>query len=73
MTTPTNVEQLLTVEEVLASLRISRSKLHQLVRSGELRAVKFGRRTLFRAQSVRALIDSKEVKPDKPHVKVRGM
>lgn len=57
---PTNVENLLTVEEAMTVLRISRSKLHQMVRDGELAAVKFGRRTLFRRAALDALISSHE-------------
>jgi len=55
-----SVEKLLTVDEVLEVLRISRSKLHELVRGGGLKAVKFGRRTLFRAASVAELVDAHE-------------
>lgn len=58
--TPTPVDQLLTVEEAMSVLRISRSKLHQMVRGGELAAVKFGRRTLFRRAALDALISSHE-------------
>jgi excisionase family DNA binding protein len=60
MSTLTVVEQLLEVPEVLALLHISRSKLHEYVRDGELRAVKFGRRTLFRAQAIQAFIEAHE-------------
>ncbi len=56
----TDVEKLLDVPQVLAILHISRSKLHEYVRDGELRAVKFGRRTLFRAQAVQAFIEAHE-------------
>lgn len=58
--TPTSVDNLLTVEEAMAVLRISRSKLHQMVRAGDLAAVKFGRRTLFRRAALDALISSHE-------------
>lgn len=67
-----NVEQLLTVEETMERLRLSRSKLHQLVRAGELRAVKFGRRTLFRAAALQAFIESHEVTVEPPGLKGRG-
>lgn len=55
-----NLETLLTVEEALEHLRISRSKLHQLVRGGEIAAVKFGRRTLFRASALQRFIEAHE-------------
>lgn len=68
-----SVEKLLTVNEVIEITRLSRSKLHQEVRAGELRAVKFGRRTLFRAQDVQAYIDRHVSGPDRPTAKVRGI
>ena len=55
-----SVENLLTVKEALAHLRISRTKLHQLVRCGELKAVKFGRKTLFRSSAIQAVIEAHE-------------
>lgn len=67
-----SVEQLLTVEEVMDKLRISRSKLHQLVRSGELKAVRFGRRTLFRAAALQAFIEAHEVTVQPAALKGRG-
>lgn len=71
--TPTNVENLLTVEEAMAVLRLSRSKLHQMVRKGELAAVKFGRRTLFRRAALDALITSHEVVAQPAEANVRGI
>lgn len=71
--TPTNVENLLTVEEALEYLRISRSKLHQMVRSGELAAIKFGRRTLFRRAALDALISAHETVAAPPAANVRGL
>lgn len=64
-----NVVKLLTVEEALDLLRISRTTLHQLIRSGQLPAVKFGRRTLFRATAIEGLIESHESKPTPPRLK----
>jgi excisionase family DNA binding protein len=71
--TPTNVENLLTVEEALQYLRISRSKLHQMVRKGELAAVKFGRRTLFRKAALDALITAHETVAKPATANVRGL
>jgi excisionase family DNA binding protein len=58
--TVTALENLLTLAETAKLLRISRGKLHALVRAGELKAVKFGRRTLFRAASVAEFVDAHE-------------
>ena len=69
----TPLEKLLTVDEVLEHLRISRTKLHQLVRAGELLAVKFGRRTLFRAAAVQAFIEAAETRPEKARANVREL
>lgn len=68
---PTNVEELLEVDQALQKLHISRTKLHALVRAGELPAVKFGRRTLFRAASLQAFIEAHETRA-KPAAEVKG-
>lgn len=68
----TSVEQLLTVDETMEHLRISRSKLHELVRDGELPAVKFGRRTLFRAAALQAFITAHEVRVEPVALKGKG-
>jgi excisionase family DNA binding protein len=49
--------QLLTVEEVISRLAVSRATLYRLVRAGELRALKIGRVTRFRASDVQAFIE----------------
>lgn len=54
------LERLMTVAEVTEHLRISRSMLYQLIRDGEVKAVKLGRKTLFRATAVQAFIESRE-------------
>lgn len=53
-------EKLLTVNEVAATLRLSRRTVYQMVRDGDLVAVKFGRRTLFRRAMLDALITAHE-------------
>lgn len=67
------VEHLLTVEDVLQRLRISRSKLHELVRAGEIRAVKVGRRALFREKSLAEFIEAHETRVAPASAKVRGL
>lgn len=57
---PSDPKLLLTVDEVASALRLSRRTVYQMVRDGELVAVKFGRRTLFRQVAVDALIASHE-------------
>lgn len=68
-----NVEQLMNVDDVLKTLGISRSKLHDLVRAGDLPAVKFGRRTMFRPGSVQKFIESHETRVEPAKAKVRGL
>ena len=71
--TPTPVENLLTVDEALKYLRLSRSKLHQMVRRGELAAVKFGRRTLFTKAALDALIAAHTTVAKPATANVRGI
>jgi len=52
------VSVLLDVEEAAMALRISRSRLFQLVASGELLSVKLGRRRLFRRTDLEAFASS---------------
>lgn len=47
---------LLEVPEVIDRLKLSRTQLHRYVRSGELTAVKFGRRTMFCASDLEEFI-----------------
>ena len=54
------MERLWTVEEVIAHLQVSRSKLYQLVREGQLRAVKIGRAVRFRSGTIQAFIEQSE-------------
>lgn len=46
-----------TVAEAIQRFGIARTKLYELIREGDIEAVKLGRRTLIRAESVRAFID----------------
>ena len=46
-----------TVAEAIERFGIARTKLYESIRAGEIEAFKLGRRTLIRAESVRAFID----------------
>lgn len=48
---------LLTVREAHEELRVSRRKLFQLIRDGDLRVVKLGGRTLVEREELRSLIE----------------
>jgi len=50
------MQRLLTLSEVMDALRVSRSTVFRLVRTGELRATFFGRRQLFRQADVAAMV-----------------
>lgn len=54
------LEKLLTVKEVLEHLRIGRSTLYELIRDGKLTAVKWNRKTYFRATTIQAFIQAHE-------------
>lgn len=49
----------MTVEETAETLRVSQDTVFRLVRSGELRPLRIGRRTLFRRADIEALIERK--------------
>jgi excisionase family DNA binding protein len=51
------LQKLLTVEEVMQVLRISRPTLYRMLRAAKLEPVKIGKRTLFEMTDIRALID----------------
>lgn len=52
---------LLTVEEAIALLRISKWTLYRYIQRNELRSVKFGKRRLFREPDLLAFIESHQV------------
>lgn len=55
-----HLEKLLTVKDVLAHLRIGRSTLYELIRDGKLTAVKWNRKTYFRATTIQTFIEAHE-------------
>ncbi len=71
------IEKLLTVEDVMGVLRISRPTLYRLLKAGRLEPVRIGKRTLFDPGDIRAFIDgskgeTKEEAVPKKHPKKRA-
>jgi excisionase family DNA binding protein len=48
----------LSIGETVRQLGIGRTTLYELIRRGDIEAIKLGRRTLVRADSARAFIDN---------------
>ena len=48
------------VQETLKLLSIGRTTLYSLVKAGDLRAVKCGRKTLFRASDIQTFLENLE-------------
>ena len=62
-----SLDKLLTVEDVMASLRISRPTLYRLLKSRQLIPVRIGKRTLFDPADIRAFVEaSKQAAPSAP-------
>jgi len=62
-----SLDKLLTVEDVMANLRISRPTLYRLLKSGHLIPVRIGKRTLFDPADIRAFVEiSKQAAPSAP-------
>jgi len=55
------IEKLMTVQDLMDTLRISRPTLYRMLKSGRLRPVRIGKRTLFDPADIRELIE--EAKP----------
>ena len=52
-----NAKRLFTVPETMSALRVGRTKLYELINSGQLEVVRFGKRsTRIRVESVEHLI-----------------
>ncbi len=51
--------RLLTVKEAGARLRISKATLYKIIKSGEIKPVKIGKRTLFTEEELNRFIDKK--------------
>ncbi len=52
--------KLLSIEETCKTIGLGRTKIYQLVNSGELKAHKIGKRTVFRNEDVESFIESLE-------------
>jgi excisionase family DNA binding protein len=51
-----NIETLLAIKEAMATLRVGRTNLYALLKSGQLQAVKVGSRTLIRESELARFI-----------------
>lgn len=49
------------VNETARSLGLGRTKIYELINAGKLKTIKIGRRTLVKADSIRALADGGDV------------
>lgn len=59
MSTTENLSRLLTVKETIDALRVGRTKLYELINTGKLDVVRFGKRsTRVRAESVEKLMQT---------------
>ncbi len=69
------IGKLLTVEELMGMLRISRPTLYRLLKAGKLEPVRIGKRVLFEMSDIRAFIDraktGEKPKGEKPKRKGR--
>ncbi len=65
------IEKLLTVEDVMGVLRISRPTLYRLLKAGRLEPVRIGKRTLFDPGDIRAFIDGSKGETKQEHVPKR--
>jgi excisionase family DNA binding protein len=50
------IEKLLTVQDLMDTLRISRPTLYRMLKAGQLKPVRIGKRTLFDPADIRGLI-----------------
>jgi excisionase family DNA binding protein len=61
-----SLDKLLTVEEVMATLRISRPTLYRLLKSEKLIPVRIGKRTLFDLKDIRAFVEASKGRAEIP-------
>ncbi|OPY76876.1 MAG: Helix-turn-helix domain protein [Syntrophorhabdus sp. PtaU1.Bin153] len=58
------MEKLITVNEALDILRISRPTIYRFIADGSLKPVKIGKRTLFEEKELQRFIDSRSGKKE---------
>ena len=63
METQPEQHTLLTVDELIRFLRCGRTRTNEILRSGELKSYKIGRRRLIRREDVEAFLERNEYKP----------
>lgn len=56
-------QELLTVDETIRVLRLGRTRVNEMLRSGELPSIKIGRRRLVRRHNVEQFLDAHEYCP----------
>ena len=56
--------ELLTVDETIRLLRLGRTRVNEILRSGDLPSYKLGRRRLVRRQAVEEWLERHKDKPD---------
>jgi len=56
--------ELLTVEETIRTLRLGRTRVNEILRSGELVSYKLGHRRLVRVQDVEAWLERHKDEPE---------
>jgi excisionase family DNA binding protein len=65
MEAKTRRPELLTVEETIRTLRLGRTRVDEILRSGELVSYKLGHRRLVRVQDVEAWLERHKDEPGK--------
>ena len=63
MDTPIDRPEVLTVDEVIKTLRLGRTRVNELLWSGTLRSIKVGRRRLVRRRDLERFLEEHEYRP----------
>ncbi len=62
----TDHDQVLTIEELAAYLKVSKSTLYKLVQEGSVPGQKVGKHWRFRRETIDEWLDDRQTKPEKP-------
>ena len=62
----TDHDQVLTIEELAAYLKVSKSTLYKLVQEGTVPGQKVGKHWRFRRETIDQWLDDRDAKPEKP-------